>query len=365
MKIGILTFHRAINYGAVLQTFSLSRYLTKKGNTVSIVDYYPVEDEKDFDIFRSWFSPRGFIYNILVLPYSLRLKNRKNKFKEFVEHKLQLTQRVYTPAELSRLDGIFDAFVTGSDQVFNPVNENSIKAYYLTFANNAKKIAYAPSFGLSSFDEGLKEKLSSALCDFNGLSCRETKGAQFIEKCTNKSCPVVVDPVFLTSKEEWLTEVSHIKPIIDGEYIFIYDLNGRESLLRMASKLKEIHDIPVVCLTTKKYGIHYNVDKLLINVGPLEFVKYIADAKYVLTDSFHGLSFSVIMRKRFLSLIALEKSSERIFNLLNIIGEKKRIVTFDKIESFEFQTIDEKLDYDLQLQKQIYKSYEFIENILC
>ena len=61
MKIGILTFHRAINYGAVLQAFSLSRYLSQKGNDVSVVDYYPIEDEKDFDIFRSWFSPKGFI----------------------------------------------------------------------------------------------------------------------------------------------------------------------------------------------------------------------------------------------------------------------------------------------------------------
>ena len=364
MKIGILTFHRAINYGAVLQAFSLSRYLSQKGNDVSVVDYYPIEDEKDFDIFRSWFSPKGFIYNLLVLPYSLRLKNRKKKFKEFVEHKLRITSRAYSPSELTQFDGDFDTFVSGSDQVFNPVSDNSIEAYYLSFAKKANKVAYAPSFGISTFDDELQKRLSGYLREFKGLSCRETKGAQFVERCKKKKCPVVVDPVFLTSKEEWLTEVSDIKRIIEGDYIFIYDLNGRESLLHMAAKLKEIHDISVVCLTTKKYGIHYDVDKLFINVGPLEFVKYIADAKYVLTDSFHGLSFSVILRKQFLSLIALDKSSERITNILDIIGERNRIVTKANIDNFNYGIIDNDLDYDMPLQEMIENSYDYIKDTI-
>lgn len=362
MKIGILTFHRAINYGAVLQAFSLSRCLTRMGHAVSIIDYYPKEDEKDFDIFRSWLSFKGIVYNLLVLPYSLRIKRKKDKFKDFIEHNLNLTPRVYNPNNLSRLDEEFDIFVTGSDQVFNPVNENSIKAYYLAFAKNTNKVAYAPSFGLSSFNDGIKEKLSGYLQAFSGLSCREFKGALFIKECTQKDCPVVVDPVFLTSKEEWQTEVSHIKPIIEGQYIFIYDLNGRESLLRMAYKLKEIHNIPVVCLTTKKYCLHYNADKILIDVGPLEFVKYIADAKYVLTDSFHGLSFSVILRKKFLSLIAVEKSSERITNILDIIGEQNRLVKKDGIENFDYNIIDNDLDYDISLEDTINKSYEYLKN---
>lgn len=364
MKIGILTFHRAINYGAVLQAFSLCRYLSGMGHVVRIVDYYPKEDEEDFNIFRSWLSPKGIVYNALVLPYSLRIKKKKEKFKRFIEHHLSLTPRVYNPEELSRFDSKFDIFITGSDQVFNPVSENSIKAYYLAFAKNAKKVAYAPSFGLSSFNDGIKEKVSGYLQAFLGLSCRESKGALFIEECTKQDCPVVVDPVFLTLQEEWLDEVSHIKPIIEGQYIFIYDLNGRESLLRMASKLKEIHNIPVVCLTTKKYGIHYNADKLLIDVGPLEFVKYIADAKYILTDSFHGLSFSVILRKKFLSLIAVERSSERITNILDIIGEQKRLVRKDIIEDFDYNIIDRELDYDVSLENMINLSYEYLNKTI-
>lgn len=364
MKIGILTFHRAINYGAVLQAFSLCRYLSGMGHVVRIVDYYPKEDEEDFNIFRSWLSPKGIVYNALVLPYSLRIKKKKEKFKRFIEHHLSLTPRVYNPEELSRFDSEFDIFITGSDQVFNPVGENSIKAYYLAFAKNAEKVAYAPSFGLSSFDDGIREKVSGYLRAFSSLSCRESKGSLFIEECTKQDCPVVVDPVFLTLQEEWLKEVSHIKPIIEGQYIFIYDLNGRESLLRMATKLKEIHNIPIVCLTTKKYGIHYNADKLLIDVGPLEFVKYIADAKYILTDSFHGLSFSVILRKKFLSLIAVERSSERITNILDIIGERNRLVRKDNIEEFDYNIIDSELDYDVSLENMINLSYEYLNKAI-
>ena len=132
----------------------------------------------------------------------------------------------------------------------------------------------------------------------------------------------------------------------------------------MASKLKEIHNIPVVCLTTKKYGIHYNADKLLIDVGPLEFVKYIADAKYILTDSFHGLSFSVILRKKFLSLIAVERSSERITNILDIIGEQKRLVRKDIIEDFDYNIIDRELDYDVSLENMINLSYEYLNKTI-
>lgn len=364
MKIGILTFHRAVNYGAVLQAFSLSKYLTNIGNAVSVVDYYPKEDETDFNIFRSWFSPKGIMYNILVLPYSLRLRKRKDKFKDFIKHYLSLTPRVYNPINLSRFDTEFDTFVTGSDQVFNPVSNNSIKAYYLTFAKNAHKVAYAPSFGLSSFDKELQEKVSGYLREFKGLSCRECEGALFIEKCTNQVCHVVADPVFLIPKDEWIKEISHVKPIVNKDYIFVYDLNGRSPLLRMASKLKEIYNIPIVCLTTKKYGIHYNVDKLLIAVGPLEFIKYIADAKYILTDSFHGVSFSIILRKKFLSLIAVEKSSERITNILDIIGERNRLIKKKDIEGFDYTIIDNELNYDVSLQEMINRSYKYIKDMM-
>lgn len=362
-KIGLLTFHRAVNYGAILQAFSLNRYLTKNGCKVTLLDYYPKNDEESYSIFRSWFHPKGLLYNLLVLPYFKRLREKKNKFSAFLTNHFAMSERFETANDMQVVGDTFDCLITGSDQVFNPISKENIKAYYLTFSDKPKRVAYAPSFGLSSFDAPLQSKLTPLLQKFSALSCRETKGAEFIAECTGKDCPVVIDPVYLTSAEEWAV-IADTK-IEDKSYIFVYDLNGRERLLQMAYELKKKTGMPIICLTTKKYCIGYDVDKLVVEAGPKDFLKLIAEARYVLTDSFHGLSFSIIFRKPFLSTIAVAKSSERITNILSIIDEIDRIVPAEQINTFDYSIIDRPMNYQKELEAVVINSCNFLKtNVL-
>lgn len=85
MRIGILTFHRAVNYGAALQAYSLLRYLSRQCHDVVLIDYYPREDEKDYDIFRSMISLKNVLYNFLVFPYSIKIRRKKQRF--FISYK--------------------------------------------------------------------------------------------------------------------------------------------------------------------------------------------------------------------------------------------------------------------------------------
>lgn len=364
MKIGLLTFHRAINYGAILQAYSLYKILKDLNNQVEVIDYYPKQDEADYNIFRSLFLPKNWIYNILVLPYSWKIKAKKDKFVDFQKRYLPLSRRFLCCADLMLGGQQYDAIVTGSDQVFNPVNDEKINTYYLGFASDkTKKIAYAPSFGISNFNSKLAEKLRPYLYGFNSLSCRENDGSKFISETSGKDCSTVLDPVFLTSKDEW-NGIADCKTAERG-YIFVYDLNGRNRLIELAYRLKTKTELPIVCLSTKKYFTkRYKVDRLVLDVGPKGFLKYISEASYVLTDSFHGTSFSMLFGKKFLSCIALQKSSARLTSLLSSTNLLHHLVQLEDVHSFNLDIIEEQYDCQMQLQKQIDYSLTYLKNSL-
>lgn len=371
-KIGILTFHYAINYGAVLQAFALSQTCEKLGYEVEIINYCTQSHERANRIIND--SKRGLfktlIYSLLVMPHLGQLKRKKNRFRLFLKEKLHISYRFFSSKELMGNLPPKDAYITGSDQVFNPVSFENIRAYYLDFEkqNGSKKIAYAPSFGISSFDEALTDKIGHLLKDFDSLSCREDDGANYIESVTGRVTPTVLDPVLLLNEEEWKAlSLSIKKPCkTKGKYIFVYDLNGRDNLIALAQKLQHKVRLPIVCLTTKKYCVgRYNVDEVIMDAGPKEFVSLVSNAAYVLTDSFHGTAFSLIFKKQFLAYNALPKASQRIRSLLSALGLNERLVENVSVNEEEvFKCINQADDYQSILNELIDKSKSYLINSL-
>ena len=364
MKIGILTFHRAINYGAALQAYSLLRYLSEQHHNVSLIDYYSSEDDKDYDIFRSMTSLKNILYNILVLPYSVQIKRKKRRFSHFIQEYTTLTRRYYYYDELCRANLDLDSVITGSDQVFNPVSDSNIKTYYLAFVSDrVRRISYAPSFGISVFADDLADKIKPYLKKFHSLNCREQNGADYITKITEKNCPVVIDPVFLTSQKVWNAFVG-TETTEDG-YILVYDLNGRERLISLAKRLKEKTRLPIKCISTKKYFIKkYDVDELILDAGPIEFVQNIAKANYVLTDSFHGMSFALIYRKKFIVCNALKHASDRLSSLLMLLKLQYRLISLEDVMNTDITIIDTPMNYDTFLDEYINKSKDILDKSL-
>jgi len=340
MKIGILTFHTSENYGAVLQAYALQETLKREFNSseVEIINYAPITTKKSYRIYKYKSNNiiKQFLLYCLTTYYYFALKNKKNKFYSFVNNFLNLSNQTYL-TELEFLGNIpnYDVYITGSDQVFNPNNPNNKRIFFLDFPKNkSKKIAYAPSFGVTQFSDEQKEKITSFISSFDALSCRENEGANFLTKITGKKVPVVLDPVFLLSEKEWNKVI--VLPKTKDKYIFIYDLNGGEALVKIANKIKGKTGYKIVCCTSKITAF-YHIDKQLYNLGPQEFLGYIKNAEYVVTDSFHGTAFSVVFNKKFYSYIAFSKTSSRIISLLKNLGIDNRLVLKESLSSFHVE----------------------------
>ena len=362
-KVGIVTFHTADNYGAVLQAYALQYFIEKHIDlSVNIIDFNTPSHQKEHNVFKK--GPdlaRSLAYSFFTSLRYFPLRRRIKKFADFRKNYLNLTKHRYD-SESDFLKNIehFDYYISGSDQVFNP-NVMFSDCYYLGFdKKKSKKIAYAPSFGVASFNSDQVFRIRNLIKDFDSLSCRESVGASFLSELTGRMVQTVCDPVFLLSKEEW---ESIIKPCGSYEpYIFIYDLNGRYNLVELAHKISmENGNIPIVCASTNT-RYYYRGVHVIRSLGPLDLLYYIQNAQYVVTDSFHGTSLSLILQTKVICYIASEHTSSRIESLAEILNIRSQIV-YD-CKSFFLKQISFN-NYMPQLNDFVEKSREFLKKSLC
>lgn len=361
-SIGIVTYMFS-NYGAVLQCYALQRYLRNHTtDNVEVIDFTTAEHIHSLKLFgrKSSNSLKNIILNILVLRHYFALKRRQKRTAKFKRDNIIFTSR-YTD-----MQGILDnppqenVYVTGSDQVFN-LNSSFVDVYYLNFdKGNARKVAYAPSFGVAEFDIEYRKRVPGYIEGFDALSCREQSGSDFLSELTGCPVPVVVDPTLLLTAEEW-TKVA-VKPKY-SDYILIYDLNGKDNLVVIAKKIQKLTKKKIVCITGNERN-RYDVDKTVFDAGPSEFIGWFANANYVVTDSFHGTSFSIIFKKPFSTYVAAPKMADRVRTLLGKFNLGWRLVENGKSNAF---TANEALlqEPNVCIKDYIQSSYQFIhDNIL-
>lgn len=322
--ICIFTIH-AYNYGAVLQACALRLFCAKtiRNSDVQIVGFYR---ERHSRIFRRQ-SERPLINLALNALSAFRyraLKRRLRRESVFIRKYGNRSEHYDSPETLLKNPPPADYYITGSDQVFNS-NSLCPQLFYLGFLTgcSARKIAYAPSFGFSVFSEEFIAGISGYLKDFSALSCRETSGAELLSRISGQEVPTVVDPTMLLDRDEW--DAMAENPGYSRKYILVYDLNGAERLIQMAKEIQRSTGFAIVCLTGKVQKF-YSVDKQVYDAGPAEFVGWIKNAEYVVTDSFHGSVFSLIFHRRFYAYVALERAAERLTTLLDSLGMSDRLV---------------------------------------
>lgn len=311
-QVGIITFHSSDNYGAVLQAYALQQYIESSLKfTVEIIDYRKNNKKEGPFVFVR--ATHNFLKDLVLsvvrfIKYP-SLKRRHERFEEFRMDFLHLTpQRYVGTASLKHIRK--DYLISGSDQVFNP-RLKDYKAYYLDFdKGNGKKIAYAPSFGISTFSDDITRQILPLLTDFDILSCREESGASYLSKILSRPIPTVVDPVFLLKKEEW--EDVAVLPK-RKKYLLIYCLSKgkRRQLQKIAKEIATKENLEIVSIE---------------NEGPREFVGYIIGADFIVTDSFHGTSFSLIFGKRHISCVINKAKGTRIENVMKMFGKDGEIV---------------------------------------
>lgn len=361
-KVGIVTFHTADNYGAVLQAYALQEFICKHiEHDVQIVDFNTPDHEKEHHVFKK--APdffRYLVYGIFTFPYYWSLNRRIKKIADFRNLFLNLTKHKYSSEQdfLSNMEHL-DYYISGSDQVFNPKVKFS-DCYFLGFdKGNGKKIAYAPSLGVASFTEEETLHIKNLVFDFDALSCREKVGADYLSIITGRSVPTVCDPVFLLTKDEWK---SIIAPVYQSKaYIFIYDLNGGYDLIALARKVSSANgNMKIICATTRT-RVFYKGINIIRSLGPCELLGYILGATCVVTDSFHGTSLSLVLEKQVVSYIATKNTSSRIESLAASLGIQKQIVY--NVSDFNWDSIKFN-DYKRQLGDFTKESQEYLYSAL-
>lgn len=310
MNVAITTYSTAQNYGALLQAHALQKYITDCGHLCDLV-FMSKPDEK-------WFKPRKELLDIIISLASFRQgKKRIERYRAFRKNYLRYTSPLKDGESYHQLNSKYQAFITGSDQVWNCLGRMN-PVFYLQFANNDKlKIAYAPSFGKPYIPELLREDVIKALQRFNYISVREKSGAKLINELIGINPPIVVDPIFLLSTNYWKKIAT---PIDESEYVFVYSTQKSDALNRAVKQFTKEHPIKII----STYAIPGCKSVVRKDIGPLEFLGYIRYAKYVISTSFHATAFSIVFEKDF-STIPHSTTGARVTDLLEDVNLEESI----------------------------------------
>lgn len=361
MKARLITFHTPKNYGAVLQAYSLMKHLQSKGLDVEVIDYNTERLRKAYPIIPKPNGVKDLIRTILLIPTYGKKREKYKKFEQFVSKKLRLTKRFESVKELSEYpwdEGTL--FVTGSDQVFNP---NRIfeerRAFYLDFVpENFYKFSYAGSFGVSSIDKGFVEEAKGYLSKFNKISVREKSGVDIVNDVIGTLPTEVLDPVFLNDKEFWVKNIENNK-IVDSPYVLYYRLMNSKSADKFAMETAKKLNKKLVVITD---GFVSNLKsaKILRNVGPDDFLTLYNGADYVLTDSFHGIAFSIIFEKDFCFCDFSTRTNDRGLNLIKKLQLQENVLVDGKCygKTIDYVKVKEVLNGFKQ------QAFSFIDNAI-
>ncbi len=290
-KIGIISLFGYNNYGNRLQLYAVQQVYKNLGYDSEIIKYiHPTT--KDPLIIRV----KVFVHYVLNLRKNLAVATLKNlRIRNFKKHALKFYKESKNFADPLKIDAKFHEnysfFSVGSDQVWGWFTADIAEFVFLKFAPRAKRLAFAPSFGSAKIDQKYRKVFSEGLNGFNTISVREKSGAQLVEKFTGKEAVVLCDPTMCLSREEWLafSATHHEKP--KEKYILTYFL-GEKNVEVNNILFKYSKDYKVVELNNLEVSKYYAIN-------PSEWVDYINDATLFLTDSFHGVVFSILMHTPF------------------------------------------------------------------
>lgn len=340
-RVGILTFHCADNYGAMLQAYGLKNYLCGKGIKADIVRYEPF-----FMTGRHWWIPYlpvkeflhyaggGWVQNLRMgKGFFIRRRNMKLFREQFLVEKAQ--RKLYFLKQLETLP--YPYYIVGSDQIWNPAITYGLRrAYFGAFSNKRKKkvVAYAASLGSEALPPEYNREFSRLLKYVDTVSVREREAVPYVQKLCKRSVTAVSDPTFLLDKEDW--QCIENQPARE-RYILVYMTEENNNLIDYVKKLARQKGLVIIELrsiagiTDKEFIVDYTA-------GPAEFLGYIHKADYVVTNSLHGIVFSIIFQKRFMVFQHSELGA-RINNVLRIHGLEHRLYEKNGLSKIDIDAV--------------------------
>lgn len=323
MKIGILTFHCAHNYGAVLQAYCLQEELKSYGHDVYIINYRPIYLTNSIFKYsiKCWISKslKGLVTKWTNEPFLIKAHlKRYDGFEKFICSQLRLY--TYNEADIEKN---FDALIYGSDQIWNPeITGGKFDDVFFGINSTRRLISYAASSKFLLFNEGDIDYLKNALARYVSISVREEKLAEKLRVQTNLQIQTVLDPTLLCGHvvlEKISKSNNRNKP-----YIFIYELSHHKETIRIANSVARQMGFDIVELEGT-----FSARRLAqkdMSASPEDFVSYIVNAACVITTSFHGTALSLIFNKPFYAIRQNTSADGRIESILNAVGLLDRFI---------------------------------------
>lgn len=350
-KVGIVTIW-SNNYGSVLQAYALQTIIERLGYQVEIIQHYRDSHKQET---QSRLKQVLHASPSFLLKYALNYKRNRmlhQGFTDFKSTKLKISKEVYyQDSDFSSLASRYDAIVVGSDMLWSHEFKDNWPFYFASFAPSEKIVTYAPSFGKNDLSKEEIEKCKPMISRIKHLSCREEAGVSFIKEQFGLTAEHVIDPTLLLTGNEWSNIFGDMPRLIKDEYILTYAFkgslqNGRKQLFKHLNSLKEKQ---LVFISGQEGEFKNNIYKGYFS--PVEYVNLFRDASFTVTDTFHGLMFSLIFNKPF---IVLDKSkfsvsSDRQQSTLKTYGLGDRFVKpnidiNDELMQLDYTNIEKKIN---------------------
>lgn len=341
MKVGIITFHRAWNYGAVLQCYALQETIKNLGHDVKVIDYRQPAIEKCYQTFslkgsiKALLKPgkyyeRGFLYRNHI----------RIGFKEFRNRFFDLT----APCTQSSIPEDFDVYIIGSDQLWVP---NWTGGYFddiylgnFKRTRHSRVLGYAISSNAYSVSAMSPKEIDEINRNFSALSLRESSIADLLKKRVNCDIHVDLDPTLLLDKSLWQPITKRAKGI-KKDYMITYHLPGRykalgkNDFMSRAKVIAERQNLELIDLSSFKYSVS-------------DFVSLISNASLVLTSSFHATVFSLIFNRPLMALQLNDGYDSRYVELLHAVGAENAIYDIDflnkDMKQIDYSEVNKKMD---------------------
>ena len=318
-KIAIVTTHRANNFGAMLQAYSLVMACRELGADAEILDWRSPFFEWLYH--KAWRMHRNPIPALKHLLWYMRDEKESREMFNRFRDLLPMSRKISSKKELLKVESSYDAFIAGSDQIWNPGNSamkpmDCDRTYLLDFVQSKPKYAYAASIGKKKVEPlALQQEFVRLWKSFDTITMREFTGADYVGHCIGHKVDTVVDPVLLHDSDFWRGVAVPIKR--DSKYVLLYNIKGSAALQAMAYKFAHDRGMSVVDLFIPAQMSSRR--ERMVSAGPAEFLSYIDGSDSVFTGSFHASAFSVIYGKKLYVQCpkGIENTNSRIDTLLS------------------------------------------------
>lgn len=339
LKVCGVTIDHSLNYGSCLQAYALQEAVRR-----IIIDGDPCEYELiPLNEMPDYPKPEYGLKERMLRFLFLRLYLRQ--YEAFQRERIHYAD-CPSMKELPSLNQTKDAFVCGSDVIWNPDQTHGIGAYYLDFARKYK-FSYAASFGKASAGDVMTESVRTWIQKLNDISCREPSGARLVESMTGRAAAVVADPVILLERSAWDTFAGKQKA--EKKYIFSYVTHLFPEYERFVQLLSEKTGLPVKRAAFKpRNALKQGIIKVQ---SPQQWLRQLRDAEYVITNSFHATAFSVMFHKKFFTVVHGDKDKGiniRMNDFLSGLDLQNRIYSSitDQLDLTEpdYSPVDSKLE---------------------